>query len=79
MDATTAVFWNADMSLASRLLGRFYRVTAEQRNAEALAAELRNQPPLTIVVRRYADRTVAIGVRLDTSMCLDPENDGTKR
>ena len=67
------------MSLASRLFRRCFRVAAEQRNAEDLAAELRKQPPLTIVVRSYADRTVAIGVRLDTSMCLDPENDGTKR
>lgn len=63
------------MSLASRLLGRFYRVPAEQRKAEALTAELNKHPPLTIVGRMYDDRTVGIGVRLDTSMCLDPDDE----
>jgi hypothetical protein len=60
------------MSFGSCLFGRWFHVPAEQRNAEDLAAELRNQPPLTIAVRLYADRTVGIGVRLDTSICLDP-------
>ena len=67
------------MSLASRLFGRWYRVTAEQRNAEALAAELRHLPPLTIIARQYKDRTIGFGVHLDTSMCLDPGVDEEKK
>lgn len=68
------------MSFGSRLFGRWYRVRAEQRNAEDLAAELRTKPPLTIVVRSYTDRTVGIGVRLDTSLCLDQtDDDGATR
>ena len=63
------------MSFGSRLFGRWYRVRAEQRNTEDLAAELRTKPPLTIVVRTYTDRTVVIGVRLDTSMCLKPDDE----
>lgn len=63
------------MSFGSRLFGRWYRVRAEQRNAEDLAAELRTKPPLTIIVRSYTDRTVGIGVRLDTSLCLQPDNE----
>ncbi len=43
------------------------------RNAEAIAEELRKHPPLTIVGRIFADRTIGIGVRLDTSMCLRPD------
>ena len=62
------------MGFGSLVFKRWFRVPAEQRNAEDLAAELRTKPPLTIVVRKYADRTVGIGVHLDTSMCLDQEN-----
>ena len=59
------------MSIANRLFGRRgHRVTAERRNAEAISEELRKNPPLTIVSRMFADRTICIGVRLDTSKCL---------
>ncbi len=66
------------MSIANRLFGRCgHRATAERRNAEAIADELRKDPPLTIVGRMFADRTICIGVRLDTSMCLP--SDGKER
>ncbi len=58
---------------ARRLLRRGHRVPADRRNAEAIAEELKKHPPLTIVGRLFADRTIGIGVRLDTSMCLQPE------
>ena len=67
------------MSFGGRLFRRYFRLTAEQRNAEDLAAELRMKPPLTIVVRTYTDRTVAIGVHLDTSMCLKPDDEELTR
>lgn len=61
------------MSLASRLFRRGHRVSAEQRKAEELSAELKRHPPLTIVARMFDDRIIGIGVRLDTSICLRPK------
>ncbi len=62
------------MSITNRLFGgRGHRVTADRRNADAIAAELKKHPPLTIVGRMFADRTICIGVRLDTSMCMRPD------
>ena len=62
------------MIIANRLFGRRgHRATGERRNAEAIAEELRKHPPLTIVGRMFADRTICIGVRLDTSKCLRPD------
>ncbi len=66
------------MSIANRLFGRRgHRVTADRRNADAIAAELKKHPPLTIIGRLFTDRTIGVGVRLDTSMCL--RQDGKKR
>lgn len=59
------------MSTANRLFGRRgHRVTADRRNADAIAAELKKHPPVTIIGRLFADRTIGVGVRLDTSIYL---------
>lgn len=62
------------MSIANRFFGRRgHRVTANRRIAEAIAEELKKHPPLTIVGRLFGDRTIGVGVRLDTSICLRPD------
>ncbi|MDZ4250279.1 MAG: hypothetical protein U0990_09350 [Candidatus Nanopelagicales bacterium] len=68
------------MSIAKRLLSlarivrrRTSRVPADVRNAEALRARLRDEPPLTVVAEIFEGQTLGLGVRLDTSICL-PEN-----